>query len=139
MDILYFNYPDNNAEYVKDFNQLVNEISVDHAKLVLEDQNLFHLWQSKSGESLFHKTNRFDIWFDGYVFGTNQKSLADYLELLAGRIVEQGEVLAGDETGIFNIIINDKQTKKVYLANDPGGLFPLYYAYLNGTYYTSTH
>jgi len=99
----------------------------------------FILWHDKYGESTIIDNPKIEIWFDGYLYTLDKLNLNQFLIILAERITRKGKVLRDDESGIFNIIVRDKKTGFLFLANDPSGLFPLYYAHVGKEFYASTH
>jgi len=139
MDLLFLRYPTRDSVYLNKFGETVNGLSSYFSGLNVEENSDYTVWHHETGESIFFNNAFFDIWFDGYVHSIGAQTIADYLELLAERMVQKNVALHGEESGIFNISIIDKKTKKLYLANDPGGLFPLYYTVQDKTFYASTH
>ncbi len=139
MDIFLYVNQNTNKKELEKFDGLLKEISPDHHRNPGIGSDYFHLWRQESGESVYIETEAVEIWFDGYVHSTNPAELSQFLLLLARRIIESGVILQGEESGIFNIVIREKITGKLYIANDPGGLFPLYYGLINNSVFISSH
>ena len=139
MDILLTCFPDHKRGILENFDAIIKDISHEHTLISGINSMVNYLWKTKKGESIQISTDSFEIWFDGYVHSTGSDDLSTFLVTLAHRIVDEGKVLLGEESGIFNIIIIDKIKNQIILANDPGGLFPLFYSVRNNNFYASTH
>jgi len=98
------------------------------------------LWkdQINPGQSFVFNDERYIIVFDGYLHNI-EGTLPQQLPIIADRISNKKPLLQGDETGIFNISVVDRQSNKIYLACDPSALIPLYYSSSKDTFFFFSH
>ncbi|MBX3284365.1 MAG: hypothetical protein KF703_03400 [Actinobacteria bacterium] len=85
------------------------------------------VWGDGTGEAVRVDAPDVEVLFDGYLHGHGAASLEDLLPDLGRRVVDRGKVLEGHESGVFNLVVLDKRTGDIHLANDPSGLLPLHH------------
>lgn len=137
MDIFLGSNRPIDQEILRKAHHMINQYDMLFA---LSTQNNFCVWKNDDylGEVTFFQDLRFQIIFDGYLNNLGMP-MEEYLPILANRIIEKKCVLLGKESGIFNIAVIDRESKNVYLASDPGALFPLYYLVLSGNFIFFSH
>lgn len=96
-------------------------------------------WGDGTGETLHVEDDDVEVVFDGYLHHHGRASLREFLPDLAHRVIGGGRVLAGTESGIFNVVVRDKRTGTVHLANDPSGLLPLFHGRSDDGFWFTSH
>lgn len=128
-----------NPGIAQSISQLVDQISSDHNLDTTLASSHILLWRSSTGQSYFYQNDRFEIFLDGYIHGYKQNSFADFLTVLAQRIIQNKKTLEGDETGVFNILIYEKDNHRATLTCDPSGNLPVYYGVVGQNMIISSH
>lgn len=118
---------------------ILTSISAEHVRNKNSLSAHFSAWNSPRGDLLTYSDANYEIIFDGYLHPFSQSHSQTWLLGLANRIIDHNEVLRGTESGVFNIAMRIKETGDIYLANDPGGLFPLYYGVSGKNFYFFSH
>lgn len=103
----------------------LTSIGADHREVGSAQTSFASVWSDGTGEVTRVETDEVEVLFDGYLHNHGKATLAEHLPELARRITTQRRVLDGDESGIFNVVVREKRTGHLHLANDPGGLLPL--------------
>lgn len=103
------------------------------------DSSLFTVWTDGRGETVHIDTPEVELLFDGYLHRYGTATLRDHLLVMARRIIDHGTVLADQESGLFNLVVHDKRSNTLSLANDPSGLLPLYLGRLGDGLFFGSH
>lgn len=139
MDIYFGSSTSLNLDQILNLDHSVSRLSAGYQKNLNQNTDYFSVWKNGCGESRFFADDKYEVLFDGYLYPYTLETDNKWLSTLADRIIKTQKVLHSDESGIFNIAIRIKETGTIYLANDPGGLLPLYYTKDERQFYFFSH
>lgn len=117
---------------------LLTEVGLPHRDLGITS-DLLTVWGDGTGEAVHVATDDVEVLFDGYLHHHGHATLAAFLPELARRVITSGRVLEGRESGVFNLVVHDRRTGDIHLANDPGGLLPLLHLRTDDGFVFSSH
>jgi len=130
---------DPNDKFLKTnlFKHLVQYASEHHE--VQLTSNYLTLWQHKRGQSQYFVNDTIEVIFDGYFHGMRNNEHTPLLKVLAERLTAGETLIESHESGVFNLVVHDKITHRLYIASDPSSLIPLYYKVDSGHFYLTSH
>lgn len=101
--------------------------------------DLLTVWGDGTGETVHVETDDVEVLFDGYLHRHGGASLAAVLPELARRVITARPVLEGQESGLFNLVVQDKRTGDIHLTSDPSSLLPLLFSCTDDGFVFSSH
>ena len=102
------------------------------------NSKIIHSWLGHSKFKIY-KNERFEIYFCGYLKCRSSNDLKTAIFDKAYCICEFNQNSENSESGIYNLIIRDNYRKIITFANDPSGLFPLFFTIKQGCLYVGSH